>query len=148
VSGPHEWARQANPGDDEGGQGRPQAAPKGGAERQRSPRREAPVGHLVGRTLRPVEAIRAEVAAMGGSALDRRVPEPGGDDEIARLAQTMNAMLDRVETAARRQQQFVADASHELRTLRRLGVSAAQGYFLGRPGPMVAVRRADALTPI
>jgi len=71
---------------------------------------------LVGLTLRPVEAIRAEVAAIGGSALDRRVPQPGSDDEIARLAQTMNAMLDRVQSAARRQQQFVADASHELRS--------------------------------
>jgi signal transduction histidine kinase len=71
---------------------------------------------LVGRTLRPVEAIRAEVAAIGGSELDRRVPEPDSDDEIARLAKTMNSMLDRVETAARQQQQFVADASHELRS--------------------------------
>ena len=71
---------------------------------------------LVGRTLRPVEAIRAEVAAIGGRELDRRVPQPGGDDEIARLARTMNAMLDRVEDSLRRQQRFVADASHELRS--------------------------------
>jgi len=70
---------------------------------------------LVGRTLRPVEAIRAEVADIGGSDLDRRVPTPPGDDEIARLARTMNGMLDRLEDAARRQQRFVADASHELR---------------------------------
>lgn len=71
---------------------------------------------LVGRTLAPVEAIRSEVAAIGGSALDRRVPVPPGDDEIARLARTMNDMLDRVDGAARRQQQFLADASHELRS--------------------------------
>jgi signal transduction histidine kinase len=71
---------------------------------------------LVGRTLRPVEAIRTEVADIGGADLDRRVPEPGTDDEIARLARTMNGMLDRVEDAARRQQRFVADASHELRS--------------------------------
>jgi signal transduction histidine kinase len=71
---------------------------------------------LVGRTLRPVEAIRSGVAAMGGSDLDHRVPVPPGDDEIARLARTMNSMLDRVEEARRRQQRFVADASHELRT--------------------------------
>jgi signal transduction histidine kinase len=73
------------------------------------------VWNLVGRTLRPVEAIRAEVAAIGGTDLHHRVPEPGGDDEIARLARTMNAMLDRVEDATARQQRFVADASHELR---------------------------------
>lgn len=71
---------------------------------------------LVGRTLRPVEAIRAKVAEIGSLDLERRVPEPTGDDEIARLARTMNAMLDRVEVAARRQQTFVADASHELRS--------------------------------
>lgn len=71
---------------------------------------------LVGRTLRPVEAIRAEVADISGSALDRRVPEPASDDEIARLARTMNAMLDRVEGSVDRQHRFVADASHELRS--------------------------------
>ena len=41
---------------------------------------------------------------------------PPGDDEIARLARTMNDMLERVEDAAQRQQRFVADASHELRS--------------------------------
>jgi signal transduction histidine kinase len=71
---------------------------------------------LVGRTLRPVEAIRAEVAEIGGGELHRRVPVPSGDDEIARLAHTMNDMLGRVDHAARRQQSFVADASHELRS--------------------------------
>ena len=71
---------------------------------------------VVGRTLRPVEAIRAEVAGIGGSDLHRRVPEPGGGDEISRLARTMNAMLDRVENAVSRQRRFVADASHELRS--------------------------------
>ena len=71
---------------------------------------------LAGRTLRPVEAIRGEVARIGATDLRRRVPEPPGDDEIARLARTMNAMLDRVEDAAERQRRFVDDASHELRT--------------------------------
>jgi signal transduction histidine kinase len=71
---------------------------------------------LVGRTLRPVERIRAEVDQIGDGRLDRRVPRPPGDDEIARLADTMNGMLDRLEAASRRQQRFVADASHELRT--------------------------------
>ena len=71
---------------------------------------------VVGRTLRPVERIRAQVAGIGVAELDRRVPEPGGDDEIARLAVTMNEMLARLERSVRRQQRFVADASHELRT--------------------------------
>jgi signal transduction histidine kinase len=48
--------------------------------------------------------------------LDRRVPEPPTTDEIARLAHTMNAMLDRLARAAERQRRFVADAAHELRS--------------------------------
>ncbi len=71
---------------------------------------------LTGRALAPVEAIRTEVEGIGGGDLDRRVPVPPGGDEIARLASTMNAMLDRLEAAAIRQGRFVADASHELRS--------------------------------
>ncbi len=70
---------------------------------------------IVGRALRPVELIRAEADAIGASTLHRRVSEPGTGDEINRLSQTMNAMLERLEGAVRRQRQFVADASHELR---------------------------------
>jgi signal transduction histidine kinase len=70
---------------------------------------------LTGRVLRPVEEIRREVAGIQGDQLNRRVPVPGGDDEISRLASTMNEMLDRLEEATGRQRAFVADASHELR---------------------------------
>ena len=71
---------------------------------------------LVGRTLRPVEAIRAEVASLGGTGdLDRRVPVPHTRDEIARLALTMNDMLGRIERSGAQQRAFVGDASHELR---------------------------------
>ena len=71
---------------------------------------------VVGRALRPVESIRAEVAEISGSGLSRRVPEPPGGDEIAQLARTMNAMLDRLDAASRRQRAFVSDASHELQS--------------------------------
>jgi signal transduction histidine kinase len=71
---------------------------------------------LIGRALRPVEAIRAEVAGISDRALDRRVPVPATDDEVSRLAETMNRMLDRLELAQRRQREFVADASHELQS--------------------------------
>lgn len=70
---------------------------------------------LVGRSLRPVEMMRSEVAGISGAALDRRVPIPATGDELERLAITMNRMLDRIEEASRRQQRFTADASHELR---------------------------------
>lgn len=72
--------------------------------------------HVVGRTLGPVEAIRAQLAEISDSDLSRRVPEPPGEDEIAQLARTANATLDRLERAVGRQRQFASDASHELRT--------------------------------
>jgi signal transduction histidine kinase len=71
---------------------------------------------LVGRALKPVESIRQEVADISGSDLHRRVPQPATGDEIARLASTMNGMLDRLEAATDRQRRFVDDASHELRS--------------------------------
>jgi signal transduction histidine kinase len=70
---------------------------------------------VVGRALAPVEAIRSEVEFISSEQLHRRVPEPPGGDEIARLAATMNKMLNRLEAGSRRQREFVSDASHELR---------------------------------
>ncbi|WP_248958682.1 sensor histidine kinase [Sphaerisporangium perillae] len=78
---------------------------------------------VTGRTLRPVEAIRAELAAINVNDLSTRVPQPVGNDEIARLAHTVNGTLtrlehakDQMEQALNHQRQFAADASHELRT--------------------------------
>lgn len=71
---------------------------------------------VVGRTLGPVEAIRAQLAEISATDLSRRVPQPPGHDEIAQLARTANATLDRLERAVGRQRQFASDASHELRT--------------------------------
>lgn len=71
---------------------------------------------LSGRALAPVEAIRRRVATIGATELSARVPVPTAGDEIARLANTMNAMLDRLEHAMDAQRRFVADASHELRS--------------------------------
>ena len=74
------------------------------------------VWYLAGRALRPVEAIRSQAEAITGTTLDRRVPEPRTQDEVGRLARTMNAMLDRLEASSQKQRQFVSDASHELRS--------------------------------
>jgi signal transduction histidine kinase len=71
---------------------------------------------VVGRALAPVEEMRAEVEAISTEELHRRVPDPPGKDEIARLAVTMNRMLERLEEGQRRQRRFVSDASHELRS--------------------------------
>lgn len=71
---------------------------------------------VTGRALRPVEAIRREVTTITSAQLGRRVPEPDGGDEVARLARTMNEMLERLEASRDRQRRFVSDAGHELRS--------------------------------
>jgi len=71
---------------------------------------------VVGRALRPVESMRAEVAEITAQDLGRRVPVPRARDEIGRLATTMNDMLDRLQHSAERERRFVADASHELQS--------------------------------
>lgn len=84
---------------------------------------------LVGRALRPVERLRADVAAIGPDDLSRRVAAPHGASELRELAATMNGLLGRVESAQQRERRFLADASHELRspiaTLQQHGEVAA-----------------------
>ncbi|GLY28773.1 HAMP domain-containing sensor histidine kinase [Kineosporia sp. NBRC 101731] len=70
---------------------------------------------VVGRSLRPVEQIRSDVEKIGDDPSGRIVAPPGRD-EVARMAETMNHMLARLETARHVQQRFVSDASHELRS--------------------------------
>ncbi len=72
---------------------------------------------LAGASLRPVRRITEAAREIGFSAhLDRRLPAVGTRDEIARLGDTFNGMLDRLENVLNSQRRFVADASHELRT--------------------------------
>jgi two-component system OmpR family sensor kinase len=77
----------------------------------------AGVGWLIaGAALRPVERMRAEAAAISASEPGRRLPVPRTGDEVARLGQTLNGMLERLEEGLKRERRFVDDASHELRT--------------------------------
>lgn len=104
---------------------------------------------FVGRALAPVEAIRRKVSGITASRLGERVPVPEARDEIARLAETMNTMLDRVETQVDAQHRFVADAGHELRS--PLATLRSGLEILGsRPLPdrdrdMVAMLHAESL---
>jgi signal transduction histidine kinase len=66
--------------------------------------------------LRPVESMRREADAISASEPGRRLPLPASRDEIRLLGETLNEMLERLETALERERGFVADASHELRT--------------------------------
>jgi len=66
--------------------------------------------------LRPVESMRSRAAEISAAAPGERLPVPGSRDEIGRLGETLNQMLERLEAALARERAFVADASHELRT--------------------------------
>jgi heavy metal sensor kinase len=71
---------------------------------------------LAGAALRPMERMRAEAAAISASELDRRLSVPETGDEVARLGETLNGLLDRLGESIERERRFVDDASHELRT--------------------------------
>ena len=71
---------------------------------------------VAGRALRPVRAITARTQVISASNLNDRVPVPRSHDEVHELATTMNDMLARLDDSHRQQRQFVADASHELRS--------------------------------
>jgi signal transduction histidine kinase len=71
---------------------------------------------VAGRALRPLHAVTGAARRLSGENLDQRIRYDGADDEVAELAATFDAMLDRIGTAFESQKRFVANASHELRT--------------------------------
>jgi signal transduction histidine kinase len=71
---------------------------------------------LAGRSLAPIIALAGDLAGIEPKNLHRRLPIGAAQDEVARLAMSINALLDRVETASVTERRFVSDAAHELRT--------------------------------
>ncbi len=71
---------------------------------------------LARRSLRPVETITQSARQIGATRLSDRIPLAGTNDELDRLAATLNGMLDRIERHVHGLHQFTADASHELKT--------------------------------
>lgn len=83
------------------------------------------VGRSISRmTLKPIGDIRRTAERIGIEDLSRRIPLSGPDDEIKELSVTFNDMIERLESSFLKQSQFIADASHELRT----PISVIQGY--------------------
>jgi signal transduction histidine kinase len=77
----------------------------------------AALGWLVaGRVLRPLRTITEAAHSISVTSMDRRLALDGPDDELKRLGNTFDELLDRLETAFDAQRRFVANASHELRT--------------------------------
>jgi heavy metal sensor kinase len=75
------------------------------------------IGYLLAaRSLAPVEQMRRRASEITLERSGERLPLPRAEDEIHRLGETLNTMLDRIEASLERQRVFVADASHELRT--------------------------------
>lgn len=66
--------------------------------------------------LRPVAHITERAASIGSDDLHQRLPVSAGNDELSRLSHVLNDMLQRIDDSFAQQRQFVADASHELRT--------------------------------
>ncbi|MFJ9390874.1 ATP-binding protein [Nocardioides sp. NPDC101246] len=75
------------------------------------------LGYLVaGAALWPIERMRARAATISARSAGERLPVPAADDELRRLALTLNAMIERLDEGLQRERRFVADASHDLRT--------------------------------
>lgn len=89
---------------------------------------------LTGRLLRPLHRITDAAQRLSLSTLHERIGLTGPDDELRRLADTFDAMLDRLQHAVDSQRRFVANASHELRTplaVQRVAIEVG----LARPTP-------------
>jgi two-component system OmpR family sensor kinase len=110
---------------------------------------------VVHAALRPVDTLTREAAAISSLDTDRRLPTVPGDDEIARLARTLDGMLTRLRAAFARERAFVDDASHELRTpvavLRgelELALSATDDPAEVERSLRAALREAERLTQL
>jgi signal transduction histidine kinase len=71
---------------------------------------------VAGRALRPLQQVTTTARALTGDTLDQRIRYQGADDEVAELANTFDAMMDRISATLDSHKRFVANASHELRT--------------------------------
>ena len=87
---------------------------------------------LAGRALAPVRAMAETAQRIEAEDLSERLPHTTQDDELGRLAVTLNGLLDRLQAAFQRERRFTADVSHDLRTPLAL-IKSTIGVALNRP---------------
>jgi signal transduction histidine kinase len=95
---------------------------------------------LAGRALRPVREITATAQAISAGGLDQRIGATGAHDELRELADTFDAMLERLDRAFAEQRRFAAAASHELRTplaVMRTAIDVALEDPAAQPSPRI-----------
>ncbi len=71
---------------------------------------------FAGKSIQPVQNIRETAQSITSLQLSQRIPLPYHKDELYRLSETINDLLDKIEDTLQREKQFTSDASHELRT--------------------------------
>ncbi len=100
---------------------------------------------IAGTAIDPIKRLTTAMTEIGSDQLDRRIPSTR-TDEVGRLAAAFNAMLARLEEAFARERQFIADASHELKT--PLTVINANAQLLKRWGDDEPEVRSESLDAI
>lgn len=96
---------------------------------------------LAGRALAPVQAMIDSAQRIGARNLAERLPQPAKDDELGRLARTLNGLLDRLQAAFQHERRFTADISHDLRGPLAL-IKSTIGVTLNRPRSAEQLRTA------
>ena len=96
---------------------------------------------MTGAALRPIERMRREAAAIPVTDPTMRLPVPATGDEVARLGETLNSLLDRLQAARDRERRLLDDASHELRTPLS-ALKAELDLALSRARPAAELERA------